>query len=273
MAVEQKRGCGYRKVGGLYLVSGGLGSPCCKLPLALTICPCCGSGVKQSRGWTWIDAGKMFKSGNCVGDPLTMATCPVVNPALMGRVGLIWIGEKFYPRPVDFMNEAAKQGISRRLHNVPREFEAGKTWVMFAHPKAIQRVHLVEEVDGAEPMRWIVTDHERAPVEGEPEFEVHEDALRRAAALDLSDPIFTPGIVFITKPKGFERIVKQSTFDAMLEDRASWEADEREDRDSHKGSSLLQFERDSARGITWVPVPDEDKDHQGSVHDREEVDS
>lgn len=28
MACEPKRGCGYRKVGGIYLVGGGIGVPC-----------------------------------------------------------------------------------------------------------------------------------------------------------------------------------------------------------------------------------------------------
>ena len=61
MAIEQKRGCGYRKVGGLYMVGGGIGVPCDRLPYELTVCPCCSQGVKQSRGWTWIDVAKFFQ--------------------------------------------------------------------------------------------------------------------------------------------------------------------------------------------------------------------
>lgn len=270
MAVEAKRGCGYRKVGGLYLVAEGAGMPCCKMPLELSICPCCGAGIKQTRGWTWVNAGKLFPSGGCVGDPLTKSMCPAVNPAIMGTVGLLWIGEKFYPRPVDFLNEAARDGISRRLAAVPRNFKAGKTWVLFAHPKAIEKPRLVEEVAGADPMRWKITDHAGEAIEGEPEFDVHEKALSRAAELDLAKPLYVPGVIRISKPRGFEKIVKQSTFDRMLADRASWEADEREDRDEHKGATLVEFEKDSARGVKWIAVPDDDKDHQGTVYDKEE---
>jgi hypothetical protein len=70
MAIEAKRGCGYRKVGGTYLVSGGLGMPCCKMPILLKTCPCCGHGVKQSRGWTWIDPKEWLK-GECTAGRVT----------------------------------------------------------------------------------------------------------------------------------------------------------------------------------------------------------
>lgn len=61
MAIEARRGCGYRKVGGIYLVGGGIGVPCDRLPYPLTVCPCCSQGVKQGRGWTWVTVGKLFQ--------------------------------------------------------------------------------------------------------------------------------------------------------------------------------------------------------------------
>lgn len=54
MAVEARRGCGFRKVGGLYMVSGALSSPCERLPLELHVCPVCNAGIKQTRAWQWI---------------------------------------------------------------------------------------------------------------------------------------------------------------------------------------------------------------------------
>lgn len=39
MAVETKRGCGYRKIGGLYLVAGNLSEPCDRLPWPLHVYP------------------------------------------------------------------------------------------------------------------------------------------------------------------------------------------------------------------------------------------
>ena len=56
---ESERGCGFRKKGGLYLVSEGLAAPCGKLPIPLTVCPVCGQGIKPSRGWTWINGKKL----------------------------------------------------------------------------------------------------------------------------------------------------------------------------------------------------------------------
>lgn len=136
MAVEARRGCGYRKIGGLYLVSGPGGMSCDRLPFPLTICPTCNQGIKQTRGWTWVDVSVLVGGSHdtCV-DWAT--SCPMCTP-LLDRAGLLWIGEKFYPTPTEFHMEAADLGISRRIKAIPRGFEIGKTWVLLAHPKAIR---------------------------------------------------------------------------------------------------------------------------------------
>ncbi len=64
LTFEAARGCGYRKAGGKYLVSGGEMLPCGRLPLELTVCPCCSQGIKQSRGWTWIDPEKLLANSS-----------------------------------------------------------------------------------------------------------------------------------------------------------------------------------------------------------------
>jgi hypothetical protein len=272
MAVEAKRGCGYRKVGGLYLVDEGSGMPCCKMPLALNVCPCCGGGIKQARGWTWIDAGKMFGGAKC---EAALPICPAARPELMGRVGLIWIGESFYPRPVDFLNEAATMGISRRMSAVPREYKAGETWVMFAHPKAIMKPRLVEELHvEQEFVGWVITTHDGERVKGEEPFPVHVDALSRALELDAREPLYGPGIIRIARPKGFEKIVRQSDYDAIIREQAAGKPPigEVDDGKEWRSASLIQFERDASRGVTWVPVPDDDPDHQGTVYDSDSLD-
>lgn len=272
MASEAKRGCGYRKVGGLYIVDAGSGMPCCKMPIPLTVCPCCSAGIKQTRGWTWLDAAKMFPATPCSAGAIERVACPAANPAVMGKVGLLWIGESFYPRPVDFLNEAANLGISRRLSKVPRAYKAGETWVLFAHPKAIQTPHEVYEDAGA----WSVKRPEgasRAKVEhGDTTRETKEEAERLAATLDLEDPAYLPGIIRICRPRGFEKIVKQSDYDRALADKALHdEAARISPTAAHfKSAILTEFEADAKRGVTWVPVPDDDKDHMGSVHDRKE---
>ncbi len=135
MAVESRRGCGYRKVGGLYLVADGNGVSCCRLPIELNVCPCCGGGIKQSRGWTWINPVLMFGE---VCKP-KCNSCPAGNPALLGdQAGLLWVGEQFYKTADEFNAEAGEIGISKRIAAIPRNFKLGETWVLLAHPKAVK---------------------------------------------------------------------------------------------------------------------------------------
>jgi hypothetical protein len=131
---EPKRGCGLRKEGGLYLMADGPSAPCGKLPLPLTVCPCCGGGIKPSRGWTWVNGQVLAKDAVCKGNPDDCSRCPLDNPP--ERVGLLWIGEAYYPTPGAFLREAKAQGVSRRIPSIPRDFEVGTTWVWFAHRKA-----------------------------------------------------------------------------------------------------------------------------------------
>jgi hypothetical protein len=58
----------------------------------------------------------------------------------MGKAGLIWVGEKFYPTAEDFMKEAQAQGISRRVSAIPRGFKLGETWVLLAHRLAVSHI-------------------------------------------------------------------------------------------------------------------------------------
>ena len=141
-SVEGARGCGYRKPGGLYLVSGGLSEPCPKLPIELHACPACGQGVKQARGFTWILPDPLLDPG-AHGSPEHDSVCPLgatytaEHWAHGERAGLIWVGAKFYPTPGDFMREANTMGVSRRISQVPRDLSIGETWIALAHPKAI----------------------------------------------------------------------------------------------------------------------------------------
>jgi len=132
---EAARGCGFRKPGGLYLVARGPGRPCGKLPLPLEICPTCGAGIKPTRGWTWVNSTALAATVACR-LPECDGLCPMARG--VGRAGLLWIGEKFYPRPADWLDEAQRMGVSRRIATVPRDFELGKTWVLAAHRKGLR---------------------------------------------------------------------------------------------------------------------------------------
>lgn len=132
MAVEAKRGCGYRKVGGLYLCSNAPDTPCCRFPFELKICPVCNQGVKQSRNVQWFDPGPFLaEKGGC---KIDFSRCPIEHTLRPNKAILIWIGAKFYATPEHFLDEAKRMGISRRVKSIPRGFELGKTEVFFAHP-------------------------------------------------------------------------------------------------------------------------------------------
>jgi len=138
---EGKRGCGWRKVGGLYLIDKGEGQECARLPIPCEICHCCGRGIKPARGWTWVDGDEILRaSPECPdrGKP-NCESCLVHNFVRhgVGRVGLIWIGEKFYPTINDYINEVDVVGDSRRISMVPKDFAVNETYVFLAHRKAI----------------------------------------------------------------------------------------------------------------------------------------
>jgi len=142
MAIEPRRGCGYRQVGNIYLVSDGPHEICGLLPRELDFCPACGEGVKQKIGWQWVQARLLTTAedvNGCEHREIEPTTCQMVRLARdpLQRVGLIWVGTKFYPTPAEFLAEAQSMGISRRIHAVPRDFALGSSWVILAHPKAI----------------------------------------------------------------------------------------------------------------------------------------
>ena len=130
---DRKRGCGWRKPGGKYLIGGSLCAPCGKLPYFLDAgCPTCGHGIKPMRGWRWINASLLFRDwGTCFkdGEDTDCTPCLLCEPPV--RAGLIWIGDTFYS-PAEFVAEAVTLGISRRIACVPKGFQVGKTLVLLA---------------------------------------------------------------------------------------------------------------------------------------------
>jgi len=131
--IDSRRGCGWRKPGGLYLVSGGLTKPCGKLPFLLIRCPCCGAGIKPTRGWTWIAPPLLFSRDPC--ESVNHCKPCSLGGAMPDKAGLLWIGEQFYATPDSFTKEALRLGISRRISQVPKDFKVGMTWVFLAHRK------------------------------------------------------------------------------------------------------------------------------------------
>ena len=154
MAVEKVRGCGYRKVGGLYLIGGIMNAPCDRLPITLTVCETCGAGIKVGKGFTKINPFKLW--GNHPMETVTPISglvtvdkgdnaelrmqchdpesCYVCYPT--DGVGFIMrCGEKFYTMD-SFMNEARAMGVSKRIPFIPRELKVGETPIFLVHKKA-----------------------------------------------------------------------------------------------------------------------------------------
>lgn len=160
MAVEKRRGCGYRKVGGLYLVCDGLSAPCDRLPFPLHVCPTCGNGYKQHLGWQWVNGFNIFggphKYVECIDRKLLCVIC--METEKLKYAGMLWCGGRFYKHPEDFTREAKEMGVSRRIGAIPHGFKLGETWVLMAHPKAIYQPETISvdefiETEGAAPIK------------------------------------------------------------------------------------------------------------------------
>jgi hypothetical protein len=152
---EAKRGCGYRAIGGLYLVSdAGEQVSCDALPLQLLPCGCCGFEPFRNRGVQklrakyidmisvekhWLDTPedrmeelKMWKDRKklCSCGP----DCPLCFPAEGQSYGLMFVGSTYYT-PKSFVQEAREMGVSKRIADIPKGLELGKTWILLAHKK------------------------------------------------------------------------------------------------------------------------------------------
>lgn len=192
MAIEARRGCGFRKVGGIYLVAGGAGVPCDRLPFPLTICPTCHAGFKQTRSWTTVDLKALVGSAHSFGECRDRHPehCPLCSGSIE-KAGLLWVGEGFYKTPADFTAEANALGISRRIKTIPKDLKIGETWVLLAHPKAVPEALTPEDLA-----------IENQALAGD------TDAL--AKVLTPAKPKGAPGIFRAFKPERIEILVTES---------------------------------------------------------------
>jgi hypothetical protein len=139
-SVETRRGCGFRKEGGLYFVSSSAMDPCGNLPIQLVVCPLCHAGIKFSRGFTWLDLDLLVRDKilhealKCMNPYCN--SCPA-NGSWGRKVGLIWIGEMYYPTPSRYINEVVQMGFSRRIKQVPKNFKLGEDVIALGHRKTI----------------------------------------------------------------------------------------------------------------------------------------
>ena len=138
MASEKRRKCGFRKLGGLYLVGEGLSVPCDRLPIKLDFCRVCGNGFKPSLGFTWIQPKELFGEHLVtigMQENAPRDACGEKDPLCKNvpdRSGLMWVGSRFYTCET-FIDEAREMGVCKRIAAVPNDFVLGETWVLLGH--------------------------------------------------------------------------------------------------------------------------------------------
>lgn len=133
MATESKRGCGYRKAGGIYVVGDGIGEPVDWMPFCID--------YPFAQGLLWALPERLFRTVGPLGEGILPSRW-LAPP----KVGLIWIGKKHYSDPAEFVKEAMRQGVSRRLGHLPVGLKPG-TPIALAHVNAIH----AEEFEFAKP--------------------------------------------------------------------------------------------------------------------------
>lgn len=143
MASENVRGCGYRKVGGMYLVSSDLWIGCDRLPYHLESCPVCGAGIHFTRSMTEVDPLQLFGEhapSLCFDKVRPCKMCdPTSEPAFIKT-----IGKKYYST-ISYLEEARMMGLSLRIAQIPRHLKLGETVVYLAHPEAVYTEATPEE--------------------------------------------------------------------------------------------------------------------------------
>jgi len=131
MAVEGKRGCGYRKVGGLYLVGGGMSVFCDRLPLKIPVCKTCGEHPRFSRNIAKISPLRLW--GHHLTECKDSAFDPICFPP--EQAYLMWVGSEYTPQ--SFIAESSAMGISKRIPAIPADLKVGEDWVFLAFQKLI----------------------------------------------------------------------------------------------------------------------------------------
>jgi hypothetical protein len=143
---EQKRGCGFRRIGGLYLVSDpGQHFNCDGLPLELQECDCCGFKPPFNRKLQLLKPAYIIqaeqnlhlklKARGAAGEICgCWKDCPTCHPDPKGSYGLMFVRQKSYT-PSSFIKEALSMGVSKRIPEIPNWLKLGETWIFLAHLK------------------------------------------------------------------------------------------------------------------------------------------
>lgn len=131
-AVESPRGCGLRKIHGMYLVGEYIPVNCDRLPFPIGKCPICGQGTRFPRSPSLIFPDKLF--GQHEGCKDEHQPCFLCQPE-KDKVGyLLGVGKEYTPQ--SFLVEGITRGFSKRIHQIPRHLKLGETVVYLCHNEA-----------------------------------------------------------------------------------------------------------------------------------------
>lgn len=136
---QYTRGCGVRKVGGLYIYCApGVAAHCYRMPMPLPeACPCCGEEIRFLRSVRMINPLKLW--GNCnkttEEHPCHKHNCYACFPP--EKAGLMWVGKEYTPE--QFIKESFEIGTSKRIPAIPKNLKVGDR-LFLAHHEALPEV-------------------------------------------------------------------------------------------------------------------------------------
>lgn len=178
--VEVERGCGWRKIGGVYVTADqGMSVACDSLPLELVPCPHCEYEIFQRRSMVPYPSGylagllhdhkckdnflcplcyfgesyRLAKQDNALNaqwnkDHPSEKQKPMIK--IPKNFFVMWVSKQFYTTE-SFLKEAGKQGISKRIaaNSLPTDFVVGRDWVFLAHGETLLKPIEVKQPDGS----------------------------------------------------------------------------------------------------------------------------
>ena len=228
MSQEPKRGCGFRRVGGTYLVGEGIFTPCDRLPMEIKQCPCCGRLIKVGRSLEQFNPHLYFQDHrNC--EEGGFVRCIVCKPA-DANAFIQMVGVESYPTADSFLEEAHRLGISRRVNwkKIPKDFKVGESPIYLAHPYGLE----ITLDPAVFPVADVLPGFEDDKSKKKRKRNINQPRLLDAARVEMKPAVF---MVFV--PKKVERIM--------------WESDATDD----------VVEKLAKQGFTVVKIKDGDPDH------------
>lgn len=136
---QHTRGCGVRKVGGVYIYCApGMAQNCNRLPMPLPLaCPCCGEEIRFLRSVRMINPKKLWGKCEATVDehPCHKRNCYVCFPP--EQAGLMWVGREYTPN--QFIEESFAIGTSKRVPRIPKNLKVGDK-LFLVHNDALPEV-------------------------------------------------------------------------------------------------------------------------------------